>query len=246
MLQTKTKKRKLKDAGYEDGRGFYSNYTSYSWEFDTEYSVDLWNRAGLSSDKKKDIVKFVLSLNTDQLENFMEGMYRSEGTETEYEKRISQNCGEIADSIEIGIYLLGYKPSRRNVFDNHVGIAYIRPRINTHKLTICDPRIEAAWCVSTKLGTWTAKNKNSLFLTGNSIVEWKEEGDQQKAIEDVDRYYELLKDHVWNPNKFEEENREMRELEESDEFLKAGKRNLRKVIDPLMPNQELIEETLEE
>jgi hypothetical protein len=78
------------------------------------------------------------------------------------------------------------------------------------------------------------------------IVEWKEQGDQQKAIEDIEKYYELLKDHIWNPNKAIEENQEMQELEETDNFLKAGKRNLKKVLEPYMPNQEKIEEILDE
>lgn len=91
------------------------------------------------------------------------------------------------------------------------------------------------------------ENRKNLHVQAMwQIVEWKEIGDQQKAIEDIEKYYELLKDHIWNPNKYEEENQEMRELEESDSFLKAGKRNLQMVLPPKFPNQESIEETLEE
>lgn len=79
-----------------------------------------------------------------------------------------------------------------------------------------------------------------------TIVEWKEDGDQQKAIEDVEKYYELLKDYVWNPKIVEQENKEMQALEEADPFLRASKRNLKKIVEPYMPNQEKIEETLEE
>lgn len=89
------------------------------------------------------------------------------------------------------------------------------------------------------------KRKNMHVQALQGIVEWKEEGDQFKAIEDAERYYELLKDHVWDPEKAKKENREMQELENSDPFLKAGKRNIRKIIDPYMPNQNSIEDTLE-
>lgn len=78
------------------------------------------------------------------------------------------------------------------------------------------------------------------------IIEWKEAGDQEKAIENVEQYYEKLKDIVWEPDKHIRENQEMRELEESDPFLRAGKRNIQKVIpvQAALPGQESIEEQI--
>jgi hypothetical protein len=91
------------------------------------------------------------------------------------------------------------------------------------------------------------ENRKSLHIQAyQQITEWKEEGDQQKAIEDVERYYELLKDYTWDSEKSQKENQEMRDIEESDDFLKAGKRNLAKVLSPLLPNQEKIEKILDE
>lgn len=90
------------------------------------------------------------------------------------------------------------------------------------------------------------ENKKNLHVQALlGIIEWKEAGDQNEAIQNVEKYYELLKDIIWDPKKFERENREMRELEESDSFLAAGKRNFKKLIEPYQPNQESIEETLE-
>lgn len=87
----------------------------------------------------------------------------------------------------------------------------------------------------------TKKNLHINALQG--IVEWKEEGDQSDAIENVEKYYELLKDYIWNPKKADKENKEMQELEENDSFLAAGKRNIR-IAQPAFPNQESIEEIL--
>jgi hypothetical protein len=42
-----------------------------------------------------------------------------------------------------------------------------------------------------------------------------------------------------------EENEEMQELEANDPFLAASKRNLKKVVEPLMPNQDKIEDILD-
>lgn len=88
----------------------------------------------------------------------------------------------------------------------------------------------------------TKKNFHIGALYG--IIEWKDEGDQAKAIEDVNKYYEMLKDIMWEPEKSQRENEEMKILEDSDPFLAAGKRNIQKIIPPSFPNQESIEDTL--
>lgn len=89
------------------------------------------------------------------------------------------------------------------------------------------------------------KRKNLHITAYNSITDWKEEGDQAKAIENVDKYYELLKDYVWDPNKMEKENKEMQILENADPFLKAGKKNVQKILPLSMPGQKEIEDSLE-
>lgn len=89
------------------------------------------------------------------------------------------------------------------------------------------------------------ENKKNLHIQAlYTIIEWKEPGDQKDAIENVEKYYELFKDIIWDPKKVERENREMREIEDADPFLKAGKRNLKKLTEPYFPNQESIEDTL--
>jgi hypothetical protein len=90
------------------------------------------------------------------------------------------------------------------------------------------------------------KKKNMHVQAMWGIIEWKESSDQKEAIEDIEKYYELLKDIVWDPAKMDRENKEMQEIEEADPFLKAGKRNVKKVVEPYLPNQESIEDTLNE
>jgi hypothetical protein len=80
-----------------------------------------------------------------------------------------------------------------------------------------------------------------------SITEWKEQGDQNKAIESVEQYYETLKNIVWNDSpERRKEQREAKKMEEDNPFLRAGKRNLTKFIPPKMPGQETIEEITNE
>ena len=91
------------------------------------------------------------------------------------------------------------------------------------------------------------ENRKNLHVNAlQGIIEWKDEGDQNKAIEDVEEYYECLKDLIWEPTKNIRENEEMRELEKNDSFLAAGRRNLQRIVSPKYPNQDEIEETLNE
>jgi hypothetical protein len=90
------------------------------------------------------------------------------------------------------------------------------------------------------------ENRKNLHVQAlQTITEWKEEGDQGKAIEEVENYYEMLKNFIWNPEIVDQENKEMQELEEQDSFLAAGKRNVRRIVPPKMPNQDDIEGLLE-
>ena len=80
------------------------------------------------------------------------------------------------------------------------------------------------------------KRKQLHVASLQGIIEWKEEGDQVEAIESVEEYYETLKDYIWEPNRANIENQEMREIEEADPFLQAGKRSLEKVVQQGMPS----------
>jgi hypothetical protein len=88
------------------------------------------------------------------------------------------------------------------------------------------------------------KRKNLHIQALQSIIEWKDEGDQNQAIENVEEYYETLKDILWNPKKMDEENKEMRAMEDSDSFLKAGKRNLQKVVPPKFDGEDEISDLI--
>lgn len=77
-----------------------------------------------------------------------------------------------------------------------------------------------------------------------SIIEWKQASDQEDAIANAENYYEMMKNIVWNPKLNQEENEEMQKIEESDSFLKAGKRNRQKLSPASFVGQEEIEEAL--
>ena len=83
------------------------------------------------------------------------------------------------------------------------------------------------------------KKKNMHIMTQYTIIEWKDSSDQTKAIENIENYYELLKDLVWEQST--EKQQKTEELEQNDPFLQAGKRNMMKVEVPEMPGESEIE-----
>ena len=83
------------------------------------------------------------------------------------------------------------------------------------------------------------KRKQLHVASLQGIVEWQRPEDQNEAIESVEEFYEQLKDMVWDSRKMQAENDEMKELEDSDPFLRAGRKNLEKVIQPAMEAPEL-------
>jgi hypothetical protein len=204
---------------------FYSNYECYTWYFSTEFSMDLWNRAGLDLDKSKNLFEFMTRMNRGQLESFMKGIWLAEGSKIKNTLTIYQSPGSIADIIELGIYLLGRKPSKSvsirpkqiiNVYK------YTLPRIRAKLLNISDPKIEDVWCPTTDLGTWTAKNSNSIFLTGNSNTNYDENVDERtKAIDDLEEKCNEAIEVIYN-------GKSAREAEISDDnpFMAASKRSL--------------------
>ena len=87
------------------------------------------------------------------------------------------------------------------------------------------------------------KNLHVAALIANT--NWDDEkNDREGHTEDIEKYYETLKNWVWNPNLIREENEEMQDLEEADPFLRAGKRSLQKVVDPKFPNEDEIMESI--
>jgi hypothetical protein len=73
------------------------------------------------------------------------------------------------------------------------------------------------------------ENKKNLHVAAfwsNSSFDGKEE-----TIKSIEDYYELLKDIVLkDPKETERENKELEQMEENDPFLRAGKRNLAKIV----------------
>lgn len=152
-----------------------------------EYVTDLMKRSRLAETGPE---TFVLALSLDQRAAWLDSMIDAEGHRQPVSPevtrrrgasgefvRIAQVDGPLQDAIKLAVYLEGYRPtfsplsaeSRGYRPSGHVGMArpYIAPSMfGPHEVLERQP----VWCVTTELGTWTAKQDGLPFLTGNSTL----------------------------------------------------------------------------
>ncbi len=162
--------------------------TQPAWVFRLRraYVTDLLKRSRLMETGPE---AFVLALSPDQRATWLDSMIDAEGHRQPVPAaggrrrgaggefvRIAQINGPLQDAIKLAVYLEGYRPTfsalsaERHGFkpSGHVGMArpHVAPSMfSPHQVLERQP----VWCVTTELGTWTAKGGDGLpFLTGNS------------------------------------------------------------------------------
>jgi len=165
---------------------------SHEFRLSRAYANDLLKRAHWGEMTPEE---FVLALSPDQRIAWLAAMIDAEGNhikDTVAERgpsrgarpapgtftRISQVDGPMQDAITLAVYLDGWNPSRSPVQPETSRQAHQQPAANigmrrphvtagrSHTVTILGKF--AVWCVSTKLGSWTADQDKHVFLTGNS------------------------------------------------------------------------------
>lgn len=154
------------------------------WRLPAPYARDLTERAG---SPKTDCIQQVLAMSTQQREAWLTAMIRAEGHVSQKPNQapitqISQKSGPLAEAIVIAVYLSGRRPSvyvstRAGGRHGPVPVWTVtltspcagEPRATvTGKTCWTDESlgVQPTWSVTTDLGTWTARQGNSVFLTG--------------------------------------------------------------------------------
>lgn len=153
-----------------------------SWE----YWQDLASRSKAS---KTEALDFVLHLSVSQRQAFVRGFLSADGTRdprTQNERlgyAAFQVSGPVAEAIKVAAYLEGYRPDTRvnTQFDAaRYGtqpmelIGFRTSIVKSRNLPVVAKRTADVWCPTTTLGTWTARQGEEIFLTGNSgrAVDW--------------------------------------------------------------------------
>jgi phage-related protein len=136
------------------------------WRLSSEYASDLLARAG---NPKTDAVGQVLRMSAEQRDAWLGAMIAAEGSHTPGKTVVYQNDGPVADAIELAIYLSGQRPARSKAHSGWA-IGITAPHVGgPSRRGFREPAgHEDVWCVTTTLGTWTARQEGHVFLTGNS------------------------------------------------------------------------------
>jgi hypothetical protein len=184
----------------------------HQFRLDHEYARDLLKRAG---HPRTDAVRQVLAMSTEQRQAWLEALTDAEGTRYSragYPKPrvvIYQAPGEVLEAVTIAVYLSGARPrvqavQRANRPDTWRPESVVRA--NTAVVTGAYLGQESAgrgdvWCVTTELGSWTAREDDHVFLTGNSNAA---KGTPSKGLmQCIDPTFNSYKlpghDDIWNP-----------------------------------------------
>jgi hypothetical protein len=134
-------------------------------------------------------------------------MVCAEGTGTGGDTRVYQCDGPVADALRLAIYLSGRRPSRSKLtgkpqWSDRYSYGLCRPHVTGGcGWTSQTSAMQAVWCPTTDLGTWTAEQDGQVFLTGNSNA--KAGHPSKGLLQTIDSTFSsyMLPGHgdVWNP-----------------------------------------------
>lgn len=177
-----------------------------------DYARDLLARAG---NPKSDSVTQVLAMSTGQRNAWLDAVIDAEGTRTTKPGftrpriAIHQAPGSVLEAVTLAVYLSGRRPrvlytKRSKHHDTRLPEASVRantPVVSGALLGKEDVGRGAVWCVTTVLGTWTAREDDHVFLTGNSNAQ---AGHPSKGLmQCIDSTFDAHKlpghDNIYNP-----------------------------------------------
>ena len=139
-----------------------------------EYARDLLARAG---HPKYGAVEQVLKMHPRQRGAWLQAVIDAEGTLDRYGKAtIYQEPGQVQEAIALALYLSGHRPrigvvnrtSRPEMWAPEGWVCGNIPVISGSYLHHEDAGTGDVWCVTTELGSWTARYHDHIFLTGDS------------------------------------------------------------------------------
>ncbi len=191
-------------AVYIDDRGGCG--PRHQFRLDPGYARELLARAG---HPKSDAVRQVLAMSAEQRTAWLDALVDAEGTVTAGRVVVYQAPGTVLEAATLAAYLSGKRPrvlhSRRatkpETWQAEASLHLNTPIITGAFLKTGDAGRGDVWCVTTDLGTWTAREGDHVFLTGNSNAE---KGHPSKGLmQCIDSTFNAHKlpghDDIYNP-----------------------------------------------
>jgi hypothetical protein len=132
------------------------------------YAHDLMGRSGYEGSLELMVVR----MSTEQRQAFLDGLLKADGHRHHGDNgwTLCQNEGPILDAAVLAASLLGnFCHLTNSGGQKHVVVTagpYVKGNLDARHQEECLPG--PVWCVTTELGTWTARQSGQVFLTGNS------------------------------------------------------------------------------
>lgn len=140
------------------------------WRLPTGYARDLMARAG---HPKRDPEALVLAMSDTQREAWLRGLMACDAYFGQATPQLCQKRGPISEAALLALYMSGKRPSvYEGHGEQHEGILTIdvtKPEIGMRLATVEADGVEEVWCVRTEHGSWTARQGDDIFVTGNSL-----------------------------------------------------------------------------
>lgn len=138
-------------------------------------------------------VGFVLALDDAQRKAFLGAVRMAEGCQEGGLRKIAQNTHKDADRREAFAiasamegYLVADRPGTRE-------LGLKRPRAYAANLRTTSLGEQEVWCPTTELGTWTARQNDHIFLTGNSWHIETPRADLERLARELDNPHPTLR-----------------------------------------------------
>ncbi len=116
----------------------------------------------------------VIDMTNAERRAWLSGVALGEGCRSTGAWTIAQNEGPLYEAIKLALYMEGYRPSIGLQHHNgRVPCKWVRaskPSVTGQRLTKTDVGRGPVWCVTTELGSWTAREHGEIGLTGNSRI----------------------------------------------------------------------------
>ena len=144
---------------------------------------DAWEVAGLEPDKEN-WQQFVMSLSLDARKAFLGAVWGADGYANGSCREFTQNIGPLFEAFLLAGFLDGYRctvrvhDSRPNLVNGRwaipstthmvVGLAS-NPFVGGAQATILPTTVAPVWCPTTTLGSWVARQGNTITITGNCV-----------------------------------------------------------------------------
>ncbi len=181
------------DAGPGEARG-----PRRPFRLDRPQAADLLRRAG---DPKADAVEQVLAMSTAQRAAWLAAI--TDAGANAAGRCAHQAPGAVLEAITLAVYLSGERPrvSRPGTWAAEFRVRSSTPVVTGRSLRKADAGRGPVWCVTTDSGTWTARDGDDVFLTGNSNAA---KGTPSKGLmQCIDPTFQSYKvaghDDIWNP-----------------------------------------------